>query len=117
MKELIETLKKDFKVDASYMSGVNDGFYFLLRNMEEIITRNNYKNMWIRMTNEKPKHHGAYIVFGRKNIGSPFESREKFTAFWAGETFGWTDKEGDDYNQLNEGIEFWLNISYIKNPI
>lgn len=73
------------------------------------------KNMWIRMTNEKPKHHGAYIVFGRINIGTPFESREKFTAFWAGE-FGWTDKDGDDYNQLNEGIEFWLNISYIQNP-
>lgn len=72
--------------------------------------------MWIKITDLKPKHHGAYIVYGRQNIGTPFESKEKFIAFWAGEQFGWTDKDGDDYNQLNEGIEYWININHLPNP-
>ena len=34
--KLIETLKKDFDGDSSYMSGVNDGMYHLKRKLQEL---------------------------------------------------------------------------------
>jgi len=36
INKLIETLKKDFTGDISYLSGVNDGMYHLLRNIDRV---------------------------------------------------------------------------------
>jgi hypothetical protein len=40
MNELIEKLKKEFSGNISYLSGVNDGMYCLLRNLESKIDWN-----------------------------------------------------------------------------
>jgi len=39
MDELIENLKKDFSGDTSYLSGVNDGMYHLLRSLEKTVEK------------------------------------------------------------------------------
>jgi hypothetical protein len=71
--------------------------------------------MWIDRRIEEPKGQTFYNVFGIVNKGSEFEQETSFSAFWNGTEF--TDKDGDDFLDLNERITHWFDISKQRNPI
>lgn len=73
--------------------------------------------MWIDRQNRKPKFDGAYTVFGAKNKGTEPETYCKFTAYWDSESSAFTDKDGDDFTCIDEGVIFWFDFNEVPDPI
>ncbi len=70
--------------------------------------------MWKEIKKEKPTHTGFINCFGTVNVGTDFECRGIFTAFYNGDSF--TDRDGEDLIGINECVECWFDFSQVNNP-
>jgi hypothetical protein len=73
--------------------------------------------MWIKIQKQKPPGIGAaYTCYGSVNRGTLHETRTHFIAYWQGEEYGWTDKDGEDLIGINESVEYWFDFSKVEPP-
>lgn len=71
-----------------------------------------HRHLWFHTSYRKPHKYGLCMVFGTVNIGTPFEKRQRYYAFWDGEKF--TD---GNHDPLADPVEYWFDDSKVDDPI